>query len=202
MSIVQPFQPVNLHMGIIAAPIDEVREALTRRLDSIINVRKYTSTECLIDWVDFFVENGMNYNVFKTKMVLFKATDNLTIYTPTSADGWWSLYSNTMKDEFFDGYFFNRTLTLKNEIGYHGSEMAIWKSGVLDRRVRTIKTEDGWEFLSEGNLASFENAELYRKRRIADRLNQEVIELYSEAAGFPVSSVVEYSGSAVLFYRP
>ena len=202
MSIAQSFQPVNLHMGIIAAPIDEVREALTRRLDSIINVRKYTSTECLIDWVDFFVENGMNYNVFKTKMVLFKATDNLTIYTPTSADGWWSLYSNTMKDEFFDGYFFNRTLTLKNEIGYHGSEMAIWKSGVLDRRVRTIKTEDGWEFLSEGNLAPFENAELYRKRRIADRLNQEVIESYSEAAGFPISSVAEYIGSAVLFYRP
>ena len=200
MSIAQSFQPVNLHMGIIAAPIDEVREALTRRLDSIINVRKYTSTECLIDWVDFFVENGMNYDVFKTKMVLFKATDNLTIYTSTSADGWWTLYETTIENAHFDGYFFGRTL--KNDIGYHGFQMKIWKSGVLDRHVRAIKTEDGWEFLSEGNLAPFENAELYRKRRIADRLNQEVIELYSEAAGFPISSVAEYIGSAVLFYRP
>jgi hypothetical protein len=185
-------------MGIIAAPVDEARAALTRQLESI-KAGMYTSTERTIDWNAFFVENGLNYNVFKTKMALFSATDTLTIYTSSSASGWSSLYSNMMERTPFDGYFFCRTL--KNEIGYHGFEMKIWKSGVLDRHVRTMKAEDGWEFLNEGNLVPFERPELYTSRRIADRLNQEVIETYSEAAGFPISSVVEYDGPAFLFSR-
>jgi hypothetical protein len=200
MPITPPFQPLNLCMGIISAPVDEARDALTRQLDSI-RAGMYTSAEeRMIDWNAFFVENGLNYNVMKTRMALFKASDNLTIYTSSAADGWWTMYSNTMEKTPFYGYFFSRTL--KNGIGYHGFQMKIWKSGVLDRHVRTLKAEDGWEFLSEGNLAPFENAELYKKRRIADRLNQEAIEAYSEAAGFPISSVVEHRGPAVLFYRP
>ena len=199
MSITSPFQPLNLRMGIIEAPVDEVRDALTKQLDSI-KVGMYTSVECVIDWNAFFAENGLSYNMMKIRMALFKATDNLTIYTSTAADGWWTVYSNMMERTPFDGYFFGRTL--KNEIGYHGFQMKIWNSGVLDRHVRTLKAEDGWEFLSEGKLAPFENAELYKKRRIADRLNQAAIESYSQAAGFPISSLVEYQGSAVLFFRP
>jgi hypothetical protein len=198
MSEIGSFQPLNLCMGIITAPCDEAREALSRQLDSI-KVGMYISTEQIIDWKVFFAEDGLNYNVKKTEMALFKASDALTIYTSSSASGWASLYSNTMERTPFDGYFFCRTL--KNEIGYHGFEMKVWKSGVLDRHVRTLKAEDGWEFLSKGNLAPFENAELYKKRRIADRLNQDIIETYSEAAGFPISSVVEYHGPAFLFSR-
>lgn len=199
MSIKPPFQPLKLCMGIIAAPVDEARDALTRQLDSI-KVGMYTSVERKIDWSVFFVENGMNYNMMNTRMALFKATDNLTIYTSNAADGWWTVYSNMMERAPFDGYFFSRKS--KNEYNYYVFEMKIWKSGVLDRHVRALKAEDGWEFLNEGNLAPFENAELYKKRKIADRLNQETIELYSQSAGFPISSVVQYHGSAVLFYRP
>lgn len=191
---------MNLHMGIIAAPIDEVRKAFIRRLNSIIKVKAYTATECIVDWSAFFVENGLNYNVMKNRIALFNVASNLTIYTSNAADGWWTLYETTMEEALFDGYFFSRTL--KNKIGYYGFQMKVWKSGVLDRHIRVLKDEDGWEYLSEGNLAPFENAELYQKRRIADRLNQEAIETYSAAAGFPISSVVEYQGSVVLFYRP
>lgn len=199
MPITPSFQPLNLHMGIIAAPIDEARDALTRQLDAI-RVGMYTSSECVIDWEAFFVENGLGYNLMDTRMVLFKATENLTIYTSTAADGWWTVYSNMMERTPIDGYLFSRTV--ENKIGYHRFQMKVWKSGILDRQVRTLKAEGGWEFLSEGNLESFENAELYKKRRIADRLNEETIELYSEAVGFPISDVVEYRGSAVHFYRP
>jgi len=199
MSVTAAFQPLKLCVGIISAPIAEVREALTRQLESI-KVGMYTSIEREIDWAAFFVDNGLNYNMLKTEMVLFQAPCNRSIYTTTAADGWWTLYSNMMERTLYDGSFFSRTL--ENEAGYYVFEMKIWKSGVLDRHVRVLKAEDGWEFLSEGSLAPFEDAELYKKRRIADRLNQEVIESYSTAAGFPISSVVEYQGPAVLFYRP
>lgn len=198
MSMTPSSQPLNLHMGIIAAPIDEARDALTRQLDSI-EVGMYTSTERMIDWDAFFAENGLTYNVFKTEMVLFEGSSGLTIYTTNGADGWWTLYSNMMERTFLNGHFLSRTL--RNEIGYHGFQMKIWKLGVLYRHVRVIKAEDGWEFLSEGNLAPFENAELYKKRRIADRLNQEIIEAYSKAAGFSISAIVEYQGPVVHFYR-
>lgn len=199
MSVTAAFQPLKLCMGIISAPVAGVREALTRQLESI-KVGMYTSIEREIDWAAFFIDNGLNYNVLKTEMVLFQAPSNQTIYTATAADGWWTLYSNMMERTPFDGYFFSRTL--ENDAGYYVFEMKTWKSGFLDRHVRTLRAEDGWEFLSEGNLALFENAELYKKRRIADRLNQEAIELYSEAAGFPISAVVEYEGPVTHFYRP
>lgn len=187
-----------LCMGIIVAPLEEAKLALTRQLSSI-KVDTCIFAERHIDWGAFFAENGLNYDILNNRIALFKINESLTAYTCNAADGWWTLYSLMLKDAMLDGYLFRRTI--KNEEEYCVSEMRVWHSGTLVRHVRAMKAEDGWEFLDEGSLAAFENAELYKRRKVADRLNQAVIEIYSSAAGFPISSVVKFEGPAVIFSR-
>lgn len=193
------FPPLKLCMGLVVAPLEFTTLALAKQLRSI-KVDTRISTEPTIDWKLFFGEDGLNYNILNNNIALFKVSDNLTVYTSNASDGWWALYSTMMEKASLDGYFFCRTLN--NEENYHIFEMRIWRSGVLDRYVRALKAENGWEFLNEGNPASFERTQLYEKRKIADRLNRETIDRYSAAAGFPINSVVEYQGPAVIFSRP
>lgn len=198
MSIAPLFQPLNLHMGIVSASIDEVREAITAQLDSI-EVGLYKSRESAIDWAEFFSDNGMIYNIMKAKIVIFQISENMTIYTSNYSDGWWTLYSNMIEDLFFDGYLFNRTL--ENKFNYHGFGMKIWKDGILDRNIGLIKVERGWEFTSDGDIAPFEDVNLYKRRRISDRLNQDSIEKYSKSSGYCINKIVMHSKSVTIFER-
>lgn len=57
------------------------------------------------------------------------------------------------------------------------------------------------DFINTGDIFAFEEGARYRKRKISERMDRELIDAYSRACGFPLSSVCQYSREAYVFRR-
>ena len=193
------YEPSLLCMGIIASPLDAVRMGLQRKLEETIGNDSYKSKLESINWKVFFERNGLFYDMLRFQIALFSPRDDLTVYVCNLADGWVSLYRNIIKAEKFDAYFF-RVMLQKNAM-YKVFDMSAWQNGALNRHVRTLQEERGWEFLNEGDPLPFEDVERYWRRKISDRLDRDLIERYSEAAGFGVERVTQFENPCWHFCR-
>lgn len=106
---------------------------------------------------------------------------------------------NLIKASSLDAYFFRATLSERVE--YKAFEMMGWHGGVLKRQVRVLQDDEGWKFVNKGDPLPFEMPLQYRKRRISSRLDRRLIEIYSQAAGYRMTSVTEFDGECWHFWR-
>jgi hypothetical protein len=186
-------------MGLLHASCDSARHAVQSRLEHTIKKEAFSSRLEAVDWRQFFERDGKFYDGKRFQIALFSPRENLTVYACNLADGWVSLYGNLGKAGAFDAYFFPATLS--DAAQYKVFEMMGWCRGVLERDVRVLQDDDGWTFLNKGDPMSFESPMQYRKRQISERLNQRLIQRYSEAAGYGLSSVPEFDGQCWRFWR-
>jgi hypothetical protein len=186
-------------MGLLHASCDSARHAVQSRLEHTIKKEAFSSRLEAVDCRQFFERDGKFYDGKRFQIALFSPRENLTVYACNLADGWVSLYGNLVKAGAFDAYFFRATLS--DAAQYKVFEMMGWCRGVLERDVRVLQDDDGWTFLNKGDPMSFESPMQYRKRQISERLNQRLIQRYSEAAGYGLSSVPEFDGQCWRFWR-
>lgn len=57
----------------------------------------------------------------------------------------------------------------------------------IARRLASANGEDGWEFIQQGPIQTFEDLDYYSRQRVKDRLNREIITEYLEKLGFQVT---------------
>lgn len=107
------------------------------------------------------------------------SSDIFTIFLTNMSDGWITLmnfYSKRYNREIF--YItlsdYNLMFPIYRFYRIHGTKKRI---------VQLIKEEDGWSFFEEGEHLSFENMEIYKKRKIKDRLSNELIVEYLQKIG-------------------
>jgi len=176
-----------------------VRAAMQSQLERTIDKNAFSSALEQINWRQFFERDGEFYDIMRFQMALFSPREDLTVYVCNLADGWVSVYENLVKANAFDAYFFRATLAEQAEYKVFG--MAAWQHGVLARQVRALQEEDGWGFLNKGDPLPFEDVERYKKRQVSARLDRKLIDNYSVAAGYGISSVTEFDGQCWHFWR-
>lgn len=62
-----------------------------------------------------------------------------------------------------------------------------YKMGIQNRVIQAMKDANKWEFFESGELLSFENESNYKKRKISDRLNNEIIHEYLKINGIDIT---------------
>lgn len=196
---IDTYEPALICVGVISAPFESACAAVQSQLERTIDKDAFSSTLEQANWRTFFERDGEFYDIMRFQIVLFSAREGITVYVCNLADGWSSLYENLVKASAFDAYFFRATLAEQAE--YKVFEMEMWRRGVLARQVRALQEEGRWDFLNKGDPLPFEDVERYKKRQVSARLDRRLIENYSEAAGYKISSVPKFDGQCWRFWR-
>jgi len=71
---------------------------------------------------------------------------------------------------------------------YPNTVFGIYDAGRRVRYVQSIYAENGWEFFAFGDVQPFENPHYYKKRKIKDRLNRNILVEYTLRNGLDVQS--------------
>jgi hypothetical protein len=199
MSAVEPYEPILICSGVVAAPVEAVRLTVLCELEKTIGRSSISSDLQRIVWQEFFEDDGLFYDGKRFQIALFSTGKNCTVYVCNLADGWISLYENMVRSGRFDAYFFRATFA--ESFRYKVFEMAVWRHGLLERQLRALQDDAGWEFLNRGEPLPFEKVERYRKRQVSGRLDRELIAAYSEAAGYNLASITKFHEQCWKFWR-
>lgn len=73
-------------------------------------------------------------------------------------------------------------------VEYPLSDFQYVENGIEKRYVRAMKDGARWEFYQEGEIMGFENPLYYKKRKIKDRLNKEILTEYLSKLGIDIAS--------------
>jgi len=199
MSITYAYAPKLICAGIIFASLEDTCASVRNQLVRIIGENNFISEGGAVEWMEFFENDGVFYDGKRFKIALFSPRADHTVYVCNLSDGWISLYENIVAAGAIDAYFFRSTLLKSAE--YKIFEMLSWRRGILQRQLRVLQDDNGWDFLNNGSLLPFEEVERYKNRRVKDRLDNELIDRYSEAAGYRISSVTSFNGRCCRFWR-
>lgn len=74
------------------------------------------------------------------------------------------------------------------EDSYPNAVVGLYENGIRIRYVQSIYAENGWEFFAFGDVQQFENLLYYKKRKIKDRLNRNILVEYMLKNGLDVRS--------------
>jgi hypothetical protein len=185
------YQPEQVCLGLVLAPCEEVLRAARFQLEATIKNSVVRTKFGTVEWEKFFEGHGLLCDMRRFQMAIFSPHEGVTAYVCNLIDGWVSLYGNVVKDNVFDAYFFRATLS---ESECRVFEMKGWRSGVLQRELRVISDEVGWDFVNRGRPVPFETPMRYKRRRIGARLDRGLIDRYSDTVGCRVGAVTQFRG--------
>jgi hypothetical protein len=199
VSMSEIYFPDQMCVGLLRAPINSVLGALQSQLENTVKKESIRTEMTSIDWRSFFERDGHLYDIRRFQIAIFSPHEDITVYVCNLADGWVTLYGNLVKANAFDAYFFRTTCAEHPE--YSAYEMMAWDRGILERNVRVLRDDDGWNFLNKGSPRPFEHLQRYEKRQISARLDRVLIESYSGSAGYATSAVTQYDGPCCKYSR-
>lgn len=186
-------------IGIVNADFGDVRDKLISQLQEVLGSEILTCDFGVIDWKNFFRDDGLLYDVTKFQIALLPLRDRLTVYACNLADGWISLLDRLVSLNKFDAYFFRTTVSAHGQ--FEVFEMVAWQKGARKRHVRVLEDDKGWEFLNNGSPLPFKNTERYARTRIETRLDAELIDRYSGHVGYKISNIPAFNNPCELISR-
>jgi len=161
----------------------DVRTAVRQQLDSW-SLRGVES-EAELDLARVYTECPRPGGAHPYKSIFFcpKSRPGSTVMFPNYEDGWSSLARGVSK--LLPGRAFLFGLgSVRTEWPLYRFEMVT--RGEALRHVSVIKDVDKWKFWQTGKPLPEEDAAVYRKRRIRDRLTREYLVSLAEGLDFPI----------------
>lgn len=118
---------------------------------------------------------GINNSKFNgDKFVIWEPSSakDVTIFYSNFRDGWYTLIYSLFRSigaETFN--FYLSDIKDKGKIGFYAY-------GLNYERVVRVLFDDKWQFFEKGEPLFFENVDIYKNRKIVDRMNNEVLIQY------------------------
>ena len=196
-----PFQLYDyFKISIIQDNIDNVAENLNTLL-SDISLAKKDITD--VDFKKICSVKTLPYHSNKIRFIIFEPSTNpgVTVFFPNLVDGWYSaVYNYTRlnnKSAFQVGFTIDDT---KQYPAYFFQFFFMDKRQIKERTIYAIK-EDKWVFFAGGKPLAIENTDNYLKKRIKDRINNEIIIGYLKKAGYDLTddNFFKSNRNAILF---
>ena len=135
-----------------------------------------------IDIVDFI--SGSYFNKIQCLIWRPKSIESdFVAFISNMPDGWPTLLNYYLKH--YDRDLIRVRLSDENK-NYPVYQME-YLNKTWRRVVQVLKDSDKWTFYQEGSPLMFEDVENYKKRKISDRLNEEIIQDYLKKNGIDIS---------------
>jgi hypothetical protein len=196
-----PFQLYDyFKISIIQDDVDNVAKNLGHRLkDMSLAKSKLT----MVDFKKVCSTKTIPYNSNKIKFIIYEplANPGVTVFFPNFVDGWYTaVYYYTRlnnKNAFQVGFTVDNS---REYPAYFFTFFFIDKGQIKERTVHAIK-EDKWVFFSGDNPLKIEDTDNYLKKRIKDRINNEIIIGYLKKAGYDLTdeNFFKSNRGAILF---
>jgi len=196
-----PFQLYDyFKISIIQDNIDNVAKNLNKLLSDFALKQKELTK---VDFKKVCSLRTIPYNSKTIKFLLFEpiANPDSTVFFPNFVDGWYTaVYNYTRlysKSAFQVGFTTNNTIEYP---AYFFTFFYIDKEQIKVRTVHAIK-EDKWVFYIGDKPLSIEDKNNYLKKKIKDRINNEIILDYLKKAGYDLTlnSFFKSNRKAILF---
>jgi hypothetical protein len=196
-----PFQLYDyFKISIIEDNIDNVAENLNTLL-SDMSLKKKEMKD--VDFKKVCSTRTLPYNSNKIKFIIFEPLTNpgVTVFFSNFADGWFTaVYNYTRlnnKTAFQVGFTVADT---KQYPAYFFKFFFVDKGQIKERTVHAIK-EDKWVFFASDNPLEIEDTGNYLKKKIKDRINNEIIIGYLKKAGYDLTdhNFFKSNRNAILF---
>ncbi len=156
-----------------------------------------------VDFTKICSENTLPYNSEEIRFFLYEPLSNpgCTVFFPNfGGDGWYTAVYNYVHENKKNAY----------QVGFHLNDLYsypgyffyyfFYKNGdVKERVVQAIKEESGWDFCEVGRVLKIEDASNYSKRRITDRINNEIILDYMLNAKYNLKGEGFYKSANKIF---
>ena len=196
-----PFQLYDyFKISIIQDNIDNVARNLNVLLEDFsLKQRELTQ----VDFKKVCSTKTIPYNPQKVKFLLFEPVTNpsSTVFFPNFVDGWYTAVYNYTRLYYKSAYQVGFTIDNTKEYpAYFFSFFYIEKEQIKTRTVHAI-VEDKWIFYAGGTPLAIEDTNNYRKKRIKDRINNEIIISYLQKAGYDLTNETFFKSTkdAILF---
>lgn len=108
---------------------------------------------------------------------------DLTVFLSNISDGW-----QTLINAYFNEYQHKIIrVRLSDESCAYPAYIFECMSNSNHRIIQAIKDDDKWDFYQEGSIMSFENEDNYTRKKIAKRLNNDIIIEYLKKEGIDIT---------------
>ncbi len=182
-----PFQLYDyFKLSIIQDNIDNVTENLGILLSDMSLTKKELTD---VDFKKVCSTKTLPYNSNKIKFIIFEPSTNpgVTVFFPNFVDGWYTaVYNYTRlnnKSAFQVGFTVDNTTEYP---AYFFKFFFVDKGQIKERTVHAIK-EGKWVFFAKDNPLVIEDTDNYSKKKIKDRINNEIIIDYLRKAGYDLT---------------
>jgi hypothetical protein len=109
---------------------------------------------------------------------------DMVAFVTNMPDGWPTLLNFYLTH--YDREIFR--IRLSDEIEEYPANQIEYKTRHEKRIVQALRDSDKWKFYEEGTVLPFEDVNNYKKRKIADRLNADIIDDYLKQNGIDISN--------------
>jgi hypothetical protein len=177
---------IRLHF--IKYPLEKVKEELGNIIIGLFN-DNWKARELVLNFdktLDYY-DGKISFHE-RVKCLIWQPQsldDDITVFLTTFPDGWPTLINN-----YFSKYQREIISTVlcdtKTEFPFYNFE---YKNKTEERIIQAMKDDKKWEFFEKGLALPFENKEYYEKRKISDRLNNEIIDEYLKKSGIDICDI-------------
>jgi len=183
-----PFQLYDyFKISIIQDSIDNVAGNLNMLLENFSLKQKELTK---VDFKKVCSSRVIPYNSNKVKFLLYEPASNpgSTVFFPNFADGWYTAVNNYTRLNNKSAYQVGFTIdNAREHPAYFFSYFYVDKGQIKDRTVHAIK-EDKWVFYAGETSLAIEDTNNYTRKRIKDRINNEIIISYLQKAGYDLTN--------------
>jgi hypothetical protein len=196
-----PFQLYDkFKLSIIQDSIDNVANNMNSLLSDMALSKKELTK---VNFKKVCQAKNILYKSNKIKFILFEPSTNpgVTVFFPNFSDGWYTAVYNYTR--LYNKSAFQVGFTIDNAMEYPAYFFNFFftdKGQIKERTVHAIK-EDKWVFFAKDNPLAIEDVDNYSKKKIKNRINNEIIIGYLKKAGYDLTdnNFFKSNRNAVLF---
>jgi hypothetical protein len=182
-----PFQLYDyFKISIIEHNIDNVAQNLNYLLKSFsLSKNEYPT----VDFKKVCSTKHLPYNSKKIKFILFEPSTNpnVTVFFPNLIDGWYTAVYNYTRLNNKSSIQVGFTVDSAKSLPAYSFKFIFIDNGQLQERTVHAIMEDRWVFFNKGNPLKIEDVDNYSKKKIKDRINNEIIIGYLQKAGYDLT---------------
>lgn len=174
-----------LVLGLFRAPLHEVRSAAQTIIEETFPPGSFEISEAPLDIDCIYTSSPPPGGAHEKRAVLFEpgTSRGSTALIANIEDGWLTT-CNVLAKRIPGEHVLVRSCT---QPAYPLADMEVWKDGASVRYVGALREEPSWSFESRGEPRSFEEPANYKKRKITERLNREILVGYLAKIGWQLA---------------
>lgn len=175
-----------LVIGLFHARLHEMRAVIERIVEEKFGPGRFCITDAPLDISSVYERRPPRGGAHDKRAVFYEpaCSGGTTALIANMEDGWVTM-CNVLAAKLPGEHILARSCV---DTQYPLTDFEVWDNGASVRYVGALREDPSWDFSSRGEGRPFEDPTNYKKRRISDRLNREILVEYLGKLGWHLAS--------------